>query len=112
MDKTIYVKGHYRNGKYVRSYRYVRSCKEPNFSTGRIGKSYRDDLYRKIIALRNYKDYQSPEYQVAQDYLEKECPQVAYIIGNSSDGTKKLPKKITKELYEKVNYAYDIIFTK
>lgn len=109
MEKTIYVKGHYRNGKYISGYHYVRTFKEPNFN-GRVRKSYVEDTKRKIIALKKYSDFQSPEYQVALDYLEKNCPEVAFLIGNS--GKKLSSLKLTKELYDKVNYAYDILYTK
>lgn len=109
MEKPILVKGHYRNGKYIKAYRYIRQCKEPTFRGGKIGKSYMDDTRRKIMTLRNYSDFQSSEYQVMMDYLEKECPQVAYLIG---DNRPRKHLKITKEVYEKVNYAYDILYSK
>lgn len=51
MEKTVHVKGHYRNGKYVPPYSYVRSFKEPSFK-GRIGKSYVDDIRRKNYCLK------------------------------------------------------------
>lgn len=105
MEKTVHVKGHYRNGKYVPPYSYVRSFK------GRIGKSYVDDIRRKIIALRRYSDFQSPEYQAAMDYLENECPEVAYIVGDKKNKTKS-SFKVTKDIYNKVNYAYDILYSK
>lgn len=45
------------------------------------------------------------------DYIEKECPEVAYIIGDSKGKTKS-PLKITKDIYDKVNYAYNILYSK
>lgn len=110
MEKSVHVKGHYRNGKYIKSYNYIRTFKEPSFRRN-IGKSYADDVRRKIIILRKYSDFQSPEYQFAMDYIEKECPEVAYIIGDSKGKTKS-PLKITKDIYDKVNYAYNILYSK
>lgn len=47
------------------------------------------------------------------DYLEKECPEVAYIIGDREGKVRqKSAFKITKDIYDKVNYAYDILFSK
>lgn len=111
MEKTILVKGHYRNGKYIPPYRYVRTFKEPSFKRGKIGKSYVDDLSRKVIALRKYSDFQSPDYQEVMDYLKKHHSKVAHLIGSRSKMRFKITKNTSKDIWDNVNYAYNILYT-
>lgn len=113
MEKAIHVKGHWRDGKYVKPYNYIRTFKEPSFKNGRIGKSYMDDIRRKIIAIKRYDDFQSPEYHAIMDYLDKECPEVASIVGDSTkDKPIRISNKINKDTYDKINYAYDMLYPK
>lgn len=111
MDKIIRVKPHWRNQTTrIKGYTYVRKCKEPDFSKKSwLSLSRRDDLSRKVLALRQFTDYQSEVYQQMTQDVGKSCPEALAVI----QGQRKFSKrsKVSKEFYEGINHAYNLLYT-